>query len=122
MPIQPVSFEPAETRKEALQRAARIWGIQTEYHDIWGKLHVADDETLAEILSAFDVDATSREQLNLAMEQRLWSEWSVLLEPTVVQSSLAGFVPVQIMERWLDATVMAEFMWENGTTELFSWP
>jgi len=71
---------------EALDRAATLWGIEPQYWDIWGRLHVTSAETTQAILKAMGIAADSEEQLETAIEARLSRERSRLVPPCLVLS------------------------------------
>lgn len=70
--------------QDALRRAAALWGVETEYWDIWGKHHTASEATLRAILTSLGVASNSQEELDQAIEARHWNDWHRLLPPTVV--------------------------------------
>jgi len=52
-----------------IEQAARAWGIETEYWDIWGKQHRASLELQTSILRSLGVDVTSQASLGQAIER-----------------------------------------------------
>src|SRR5579859_2098186 len=77
---------PFATYNEALDWAAKVWGIQPDYWDIFGKHHVTSPETKRAILESLGIPAGSKETLEHALEERSRSEWSRVLPPCLVIS------------------------------------
>ena len=70
--------------KEALSRAAELWGIEQNYWDIFGTQHFASENAIEAILRALGVDASSPESLDAAVRARSKEPSRYLLPPTVV--------------------------------------
>jgi len=79
-----VTFRPATSLEQALEQAARVFGIELAYWDVWGKLHRASPEVVQAILEALGVSARTLEEVNGALEQHLWEQWTSLTSPVVV--------------------------------------
>jgi hypothetical protein len=107
-------FKPSETYEQALDRAARMWGIEPQYGDTWGKLHVTSAETKRGILEALGVPAGSREELDHAVEERLWKEWNRLLPPVAVVGEKERTFPLQAPATLGGAKITIRFRWEDG--------
>ena len=60
----------SENYAQLLDRAARLWRIDPEYWDIWGRKHVTSDETKRAILKGLGVSADTAESLRAAIEAR----------------------------------------------------
>ena len=114
MPTSVEDYSPAQTYEEALRRAARAWGIQDEYWDIFGKRHIAGPEIQRAILSSMGFASDSLENLNAAVRRRGELEWATLGPATLVLGLSAGVVPINIPEDWRDVTVEAKYEWEDG--------
>jgi len=56
-------LNPALNYQEALDRAAALWGIELQFYDIWGNLHVTSTQTKQSILRAMGVGVDSQEQI-----------------------------------------------------------
>lgn len=112
-------FEFSQTYDEALDRAALVWGIDPEYGDTWGNLHVTTPEVKKAILAAFGVDAETRESLDRAVEQRLFREWDRVLPPVYVagQSQWEKGFPLYVPVACADAAVTVELRWEGGDSK-----
>jgi (1->4)-alpha-D-glucan 1-alpha-D-glucosylmutase len=81
-----------------LARLAGDCGIQTEYHDIWGRLRHAPEETLRALLEAFGVidAAASTPALRAALVARAEARWSRWIEPVVVASTEQTALSVRV--------------------------
>ncbi len=90
MSLPLVSFEPSHSYEQAIGRAASLWGIQPGYWDIFGNYHATSAEVACGILRSLGVPCGSREELDQAIEERLWKEWSRALPPTIVVSENAS--------------------------------
>ncbi len=91
----------------ALERLAALCGIETDYHDIWGKRHLTSDRTRRMLLAAMGI-ATDADPARLAedIENR---DWRRLLPP------------VRVI-RLTDATLAIEISVPAGwAQEPFSW-
>ncbi len=73
-----------ESYEQLLDRAARLWGIEPEFWDIWGNLHVTSAEVKRGLLSGLGVDASTVEGLERALNARARKEWLRLVAPCVV--------------------------------------
>lgn len=111
------TFKQSESYEQALDRAARMWGIEPEYGDTWGRVHTTTPETKKGILKALGVPAGSREELDRAIEERLWNEWNRLLPPVAVLGEAAKAfwinVPSDLAAFPADVTIR----WEGGGSE-----
>ena len=116
MTIPSVTFSPAEDYQKALERAAAAWGIDPGYWDIWGAWHIASPAVQREILKAMGARSETIEDLNQALEERLWREWSVLTPPVWIVSENAN--PAEIAVRVPAAAepgvLRVELEWEDG--------
>ncbi|MBC8165625.1 MAG: 4-alpha-glucanotransferase [Bryobacteraceae bacterium] len=106
----------SQSYEAALDRACEIWGIQREYWDIFGRHHVASPDVQAGILRTMGVPCGSREEIDNAIESRLWNEWSRPVDPAIVLRLSDGKVPVQLPAD-SNVTVTARFEWEDGSHE-----
>jgi 4-alpha-glucanotransferase len=67
-----------------LEEAARAWGIETDYWDIWGQQHHATPDLEMAILSSLGVDARSRASLRQAIESRNQRRLRSPLAPSII--------------------------------------
>ena len=77
---------PFSTYNEALDGAAKAWGIQPDYWDIFGKHHVTSLDTKRAILESLGIPAASKEELERALDHRSRAQWSRLVPPCLVVS------------------------------------
>ena len=77
-------MQSSSTYEEALDRATTLWGIEPQYWDIWGLQHTTSSDTKKAILQALGVNTQSKEDLDRAIEQRFFGEWSRLLPHCLV--------------------------------------
>jgi hypothetical protein len=110
----PEPFQPSEDYESALSRAARLWGIEPEYWDIWGNRHQAPLEVQRSILHSLGIPADTREELDAAIEERLWRDWSQVIAPTIVLSRQAHEITIQIPESLGQSSAEIHFAFENG--------
>ena len=86
----------SENYQQLLDLAARLWGIDPEYWDIWGRKHITPDETKRAILKGMGVDADSAESLRESIEARRRREWTRLAPPCLVVSQNGGAVELPL--------------------------
>ncbi len=124
MQIPTVRFAASSSYEDALARACDAWGVETEYWDIWGRRHAATPELLSALLGSLGVDASGRDSLDQALEDRLWREWSCLTDAVVVASAAAG--PFELLvrapESMVEAACELEVRWEGGGVERRRFP
>ncbi|MGE5645497.1 MAG: 4-alpha-glucanotransferase [Acidobacteriota bacterium] len=113
----PDNDQPSRTYTEALERAARLWGIEPEYGDTWGKLHATTPETQKGILTALGVATDTKEALDRAVARRLSDEWDRPLPPVCVigESRREDGFPLNVPEALAAAAARIEIRWEDGT-------
>lgn len=114
-----LSFHPARGYEEALERAATLWGIAPDYTDVLGKRHVTSPETKKAILKTLAVATASKEDLDQAVEQKIWREWSRLLPPVLVLagSSAPRTIPLHLPAGLDRGMVDFELHREDGSVE-----
>ncbi len=110
-------YSPATSYEEGLRRAARAWGVQEEYWDVFGNKHSADAEIERSILRSMGFQPDSLANLNHAIRRRADLEWAVLAPPTLVVSLSRGEAPINTPSEWERGTLEAEFHWEHGASE-----
>ena len=115
MPDVSITFTNSVSYEQALERAADLWGIEREYWDIWGKHHTATPEMMAAVLRSLGVPCDTREQIDGAVEERLWEEWSRALPCTVVTEAQEARLPVRVRDAGTPLEI--ELRWENGGSE-----
>ena len=103
------NYSPATSYDDALRRAARVWGIQDEYWDIWGNRHVAEPDVQRSILRSMGMNPDSLESLNEAIRRRADLDWRTLAPATLVLPLSAGIVPINVPDGLQSAELQAEF-------------
>ncbi len=102
-----------------LADAARAWGIESSYWDMWGNQHHASAELVTAILGSLGVDARSRASLAQAVEERAWREWHPPIAPTLV--ILHGQTPheiaISLPESQAAADALLDIRYEEGGGE-----
>ena len=105
----------SENYTQLLDRAARLWRIDPEYWDIWGRKHITSDETKRAILQGLGVRAETIESLRAAIETRRHKEWTRLAPPClVVTENNAVELPLRLPAELSRETVCAEIHEETG--------
>jgi 4-alpha-glucanotransferase len=113
-----IVFTPSTSLEEAVDRAVAEWGIEPEYWDIFGRHHPATTEVKRNILQSMGVDASSRESIDCALEERLWREWSRPLPLTTVRGERDPLeVEVRLPEGLRNDSIRLRLCWEDGTCE-----
>lgn len=69
---------------ETLDALARTYGIEGEYHDIWGQRHVVGDATKRALLAAMGVSADDPGTCERALEEARVQRWRAVLEPVLI--------------------------------------
>ncbi|MGP0071616.1 MAG: 4-alpha-glucanotransferase [Bryobacteraceae bacterium] len=103
-----------------IEQAARAWGIETDYWDIWGKQHHASPELESAILGSLGVDLHSKESLQEAIERRQHRQWRSPLAPTIfLTAGLPHEIPVSLPANQADSRATVRIRLEQGgETEL----
>jgi 4-alpha-glucanotransferase len=116
MPIPLISYSSSVTYEEALSRAAELWGIESEYWDIWGNRHHATPEGVAAVLASLGVASDSLEALDRASEERLWSRWSRIAPLTAVINAHNPHLRLRLpAEAASNSEVKITIRFEDGT-------
>jgi len=111
------SFAPSTTYEEALNRAAELWGIEQEYFDIWGKRHQATPEGMAAVLESLGVASGTLEELDSAVEQRMWDLWCRPIPTTVVLSAAKPELVLRLPKDQSDSTLNVGIEFEDGSKQ-----
>jgi len=100
---------------EQIERAARAWGIETDYWDIWGRQHHASLELESAILRSLGVDLRSGAAIEEAIEQRGQRQWRAPLAPTIfLTAGLPQEIPVSLPADHAGATAALRIHLEDG--------
>ena len=103
---------------DALDQAAALWGIESQFWDIWGKLHVTSAETKQAILRTMGVPVDTEDQLAQAVAARVSRESSRLVPPCLVlsENQRPRSIPVQYPG---SASADIEIRHEDGRSDLY---
>lgn len=112
----PVRFSPSATERDALGCAATVFGVEPEYWDIWGRRHTAPDQVLKAILSSLGVPCDSREQIDGALEERLWEEWSRPLPPALVLDAQSPEADLRLPLSGVHTPLALHLAYEDGSS------
>jgi 4-alpha-glucanotransferase len=82
----------SENYGQLLDFAARLWGIEPEYWDIWGRQHFTSNETKQAIMKGMGVRAESAQSLRESIEARRRKEWTRLAPPCLVVGLQEGAI------------------------------
>jgi 4-alpha-glucanotransferase len=100
---------------QLLDQAARLWHIDPEYWDIWGRKHITSDETKRAILQGLGVRAENAESLRASIDARRRKEWTRLAPPClVVAENTAVELPLHVPEDMSGAIAYVEVREEAG--------
>ena len=82
-----------------LDRLAELYGIQTNYIDIWGEQHPLTEQTKRLLLAAMGLEVDGEQQLREALQRCLDRPWQQALPPVlVVQQGCPLEVPLVLSE------------------------
>src|SRR5271154_2858250 len=104
-----IDAEKENVKLSPLELAAQAWGIEPAFYDIWGKPHNTTPEVNQTILHSLGVD-----QVEAALEQRRWSDWSRPLPETIVRGSQSAIV-LSLPESGANEKGELVFVWEDGS-------
>src|ERR1700674_163831 len=102
-----------------LTDAARLWGIEQRFWDIWGIEHLASPEIQKAILRSLGVDASSDESLQNAIGERKRRDSGRPLPATIVINQSAGTLPTAVPADLANKTIALLFQWESGDSSQF---
>jgi 4-alpha-glucanotransferase len=124
---QRIGHNPRYTRElsrsrsyeQALDLAAGLWGIEPQFFDIWGKLHVTSVETKKAILRAMGVGVDTQEQIEQAIDSRRRREWTRSAPPCLVLSATGRprQFPVQAPMAEADSPADVRILHEDGSLD-----
>jgi len=114
------SFKASGNYEQALDRAARQWGIESEFWDTWGHRHTTPPEIERAMLTAMGLSAGDREGLDRAVEQRMAQEWERLLPVVFVvgESAFSKGIPLSVPVALAEAEISLNIRWEGGGMDL----
>jgi 4-alpha-glucanotransferase len=104
-----------------LEQAANIWGIETDYWDVWGSHHHASTKVHTAILESLGVDAREGASLQRSIERKVAAEWESPLPPVIVLTNdampphgAAHEVAVSLPEEQAASPALLEIRLEQG--------
>src|SRR5258708_15943459 len=99
-----------------LAEAAKAWGIESSYWDMWGREHHASSKLVTAILHSLGVDARSSESLAKALEERAWGEWHPPVAPTlvVIQGETPPEIAISLTAAHADSEALLDIRFEAG--------
>ncbi len=101
---------------QLLDLAARLWRIDPEYWDIWGRQHFTSDQTKETILKGLGVHAETAASLRESIEARHRREWTRLAPRVLVvtEDHTAAELPLHLPAELGQATAHVELREESG--------
>ena len=69
---------------DPLNQLAELYGVQTSYYDVVGKLTQASPDALVQVLRALGAAVEKAEDAPAALRQRRQEEWGRWLEPVTI--------------------------------------
>jgi 4-alpha-glucanotransferase len=107
----------SENYTQLLDQAARLWRIDPEYWDIWGRKHITSDETKRAILKGLGVHADTAASLRMSVEAHRRREWTCLAPPClVVTQNTTVELPLHATADLALETAHVEIREETGAT------
>src|SRR5690242_2520664 len=67
-----------------LNQAAKAFGVEIEYWDVWGQKHEASREAKESILRSLGVETGTSTALHESLESWAWKDWCQPLPSTIV--------------------------------------
>ncbi len=101
-----------------IENAARAWGVETEYWDIWGQQHHASVELETAILRSLGVDTSSSAALHQAVERHNRRRLRSPFAPTIflTAGSTPHEVPVSLGTKYAAASASIRIQLEDRKT------
>lgn len=93
----------------ALDRLARLYGIEPEYRDIWGKRRVVSDETKLSLLRAMGLSVEHGSDISTVLAEDEARSWRALIDPVHVVRQTES--PIRIHVRIPDQRLQNTFEW-----------
>ncbi len=114
MDAPPDTLASTAFRSTLLAQASSLWGVETEYWDIFGERHSASDALLERILNSLGVDTSSAASIEQAIESRTAAEASSLLPATIVVTQTERRLSLQPRARAESTQVELSIELEDG--------
>jgi 4-alpha-glucanotransferase len=109
----------SQNYQQLLDLAARLWGVDPEYWDIWGRRHITSDETKRALLKSLGVRAETADSLRESIEARRRREWMRLAPPCLIidEHDPAVELPLHAPAELARENVRVEIRQESGRVE-----
>src|SRR5262245_26855892 len=100
----------------ALRRLATAYGIEAQWHDIWGKTHQPADATLRALLRAMHVPVRDDAEVHHALREFENATWRQPLPPAVVlrETTPLPEIVVRLPGQWDADTLAWRLLEESG--------
>ncbi len=109
-----------ENYDQALDRAADLCGIEPQFRDIFGRLHVAPAPTKRAIVEALGMAAGTKQDLENAIAKHEKAAIARILPPCLVVSASEPLrIPVRVPVTYSNALALFEITLEDGSQRLF---
>lgn len=107
--------DPPDQRQ--LEQAAKAWGIETQYWDIWNREHRASARALVSILGSLGADARTEASLAESLERCRRESWQSPLAPTVrITRGQSRDLPVSLAADRADCSSALTIQLEDGSS------
>lgn len=117
----PPDGTPTPAFLEQLDAAARLWGIEPEYWDIWGQKHIPQPEVKQALLRALGVACDTPDDLDRSLRSQRAAQWHRLLPATrVVSESQPIHLPLRLPVEALPAALNLNVTLEDGSSSSHS--
>ncbi len=101
-----------------IENAARAWGVETDYWDIWGRQHHASTELETAILRSLGVDTSSSASLGEAMDRHDQRRFRSPLAPTIFLTAKNSphDISLSLPAKHADSPALLHLRLEDGGT------
>lgn len=104
-------------QRDRLNRAARRYGILTEYHDVNGEKREASPEALVAALQALGAEMETVDDAPDVYEARRWEEWREPCDPVSVAWGGTAKIEVRLPSRQSGSVIRVRIRYEDGRVE-----
>ena len=87
---------------QALTRLAAAYGIEPQWHDIWGHAHEVSEPNLRALLAAMNVQTNDDAQAQRTLHERDSAIWREQLPPVLVvrEAALPAQLVLRLPQEW----------------------
>ncbi len=104
--------------RDDLQRLADLYGVQTSYHDLHGRIRQASEEAVLAMLRCLGAPLDSVNDAPEAMNHRLLELWDDVCEPViVVQEQDQPALKIRVAESEAEGSIRARICTEQGQVQ-----